>query len=157
MGQADAALDEDRPENLIEPCSHSKKVCRYTIEPTPSSLTTVREFIKTTLRPFSNVEPHIHDIVFATHEACKNAVEHNPECEEPVDIVCEVRDGSVMVEVADRGKGFDPAILPPEAPEVDALDGRGIFMIYSMMDAVEAQTGKGGTRIRMLKLLPAVA
>ena len=157
MVTADAASKDDEPEKLIEPCSHSKKVCRYTIEPTPSSLTTVREFIKTTLRPFTHVEPHVHDIVFATHEACKNAVVHNPDCEEPVDIVCEVRDGSVMVEVADRGKGFAPAILPPEAPAADALDGRGIFMIYSMMDEVEAQTGKGGTRIRMLKLVPSAA
>jgi len=157
MALTDPAARGKESGNRIEPGEHSRKVCRYTIPPTPSSLTTVREFIKITLKPFSHVEPHIPDIVLATHEACKNAVVHNPDCSEPVDIFCEVRDDSVLVEVADRGRGFDPGILPPGAPEVDALDGRGIFLIYSMMDRVEAETGKSGTRIRMLKLAPAAA
>ncbi len=152
----DEAVDAE-PVSMIRRSSTPRKVCRYTIEPTPSSLSSVREFIKTTLRPYSHMEPHVSDIVFATHEACKNAVVHNPECEEPVDIVCEVRDDSVMVEVADKGGGFDPDILPPEPPDADALQGRGIFMIYSMMDMIETETSKSGTRIKMLKFAPQAA
>lgn len=130
-----------------------RKVCRYTLEPSASSLTAVREFIRTALKPFSNIEPHVHDIVSATHEACKNAVLHNPDTEGPVDVVCEVLDNAVVVEVADRGKGFDPVILPPEPPDPEAMDGRGFFIIYALMDEVEAETGSGGTRIRMQKHL----
>ena len=134
-----------------------RKVSRYTLEPTPSGLTTVREFIRTTLKPFALIEPHIYDIISATHEACKNAVVHNPDNDSPVDVVCEVRDDSVIVEVADSGPGFDPDILPPTKPAAEQLEGRGIFIIYSLMDAVEAETDERGTRITMQKLLERAA
>ena len=130
----------------------ARKVSRYTLEPAASSLTTVREFIKTSLRPFAPIDPYVHDIVFATHEACKNALQHNPDVDSPVDVVCEVLDDSVVVGVADRGNGFDPRILPPRAPDPEALDGRGIFIIYALMDAVETETGAHGTRIQMQKM-----
>lgn len=128
-----------------------KKVSRYSLEPTMSSLTSVREFIKTTLKPFKPIEPHIFDIVSATHEAAKNAVVHNPEVDSPVEVVCKVMVDAVVVEVSDRGTGFDRKMIPPSLPDPDALAGRGIFIIYSLMDEVEAQTDVTGTRITMLK------
>lgn len=130
----------------------ARKVSRYTLEPSNSSLTTVREFIRTSLRPFVPIDPHVQDIVFATHEACKNALQHNPEVDSPVDVVCEILDDSVVVQVADHGSGFDPHTLPPCPPDPDALDGRGMFLIYALMDAVEAETGEHGTRIQMQKM-----
>ena len=131
--------------------SGARKVCRYTLEPSASSLFTVREFIRTTLSPHPTTEPFVNDIVCATHEACKNAVIHNPETECPVDVFCELKDRSVVVEVADRGDGFDPVILPPSPPDPEALEGRGFYMMYGLMDDVSARTNKDGTRIRMQK------
>jgi anti-sigma regulatory factor (Ser/Thr protein kinase) len=128
-----------------------RKVSRYSLEPTTSSLTSVREFIKTTLKPFKPIEPHVSDIVFATHEAAKNAVVHNPQVDAPVEVVCKVLVDAVVVEVSDRGSGFDIVMIPPGRPDPEALAGRGIFIIYSLMDEVEAQTGSTGTRITMLK------
>ncbi len=134
-----------------------RKVSRYSLEPTTSSLTTVREFIKTTLKPFKPIEPHVSDIVSATHEAAKNAVVHNPEVDAPVEVVCKVMPDAVVVEVSDRGGGFD-AVIPPSRPDPEALAGRGIFIIYSLMDEVQAQSGDSGTRITMLKrFAPALA
>jgi anti-sigma regulatory factor (Ser/Thr protein kinase) len=135
-----------------------RKVSRYSLEPTTSSLTSVREFIKTTLKPFEPIGPHVPDIVSATHEAAKNAVVHNPELDAPVEVVCKVMSDAVVVEVSDRGAGFEFATVPPRQPDPEALAGRGIFMMYSLMDEVEAQTGVSGTRITMLKrFAPALA
>ena len=128
-----------------------RKVSRYNLEPTASALTSVREFIKTTLRPFKPIEPHVSDIVSATHEAAKNAVVHNPQVEAPVEVVCKVMADAVVIEVSDRGGGFDRGMIPPRQPDPEALEGRGIFIIYSLMDEVEAHTGTTGTRITMLK------
>jgi anti-sigma regulatory factor (Ser/Thr protein kinase) len=128
-----------------------RKVSRYNLEPTQSALTSVREFIRTTLGPFKPIEPYVSDIVSATHEAAKNAVVHNPESEAPVEVVCKVLRDAVVVEVTDKGKGFDSDILPPAPPDPEAIAGRGIFIIYSLMDAVEAKTGENGTSITMLK------
>lgn len=132
---------------------HSAKVCRYTLEPSASSLTTLREFIRVTLRPYPHIEPHIEDIVSATHEACKNSLLHNPRNESPVDVICKVLKNRVVIEVLDRGSGFDPEILPPSPPDPEALEGRGLLIIYALMDKVEAETGEHGTIIRMQKKL----
>jgi anti-sigma regulatory factor (Ser/Thr protein kinase) len=129
----------------------ARKVSRYNLEPTPCSLTLVREFIKTTLEPFKPIKPHIPDIVCATHEAAKNAVEHNPECDAPIEVVCRVLENSVVVEVSDRGTGFESDTFPPPPPDLEAVAGRGILIMCSLMDEVEAQSGEAGTRITMLK------
>jgi anti-sigma regulatory factor (Ser/Thr protein kinase) len=58
---------------------------------------------------------------------------------------------SVVVEVRDKGNGFESGSLPPPPPDPEALAGRGMFMMCSLMDEVEAHSGKAGTRIVMLK------
>ncbi|HEY5531946.1 MAG TPA: ATP-binding protein [Candidatus Anoxymicrobiaceae bacterium] len=129
-----------------------KKISRYNLEPTASSLTSVREFIRTTLKPFKPVEPIVHDIVSATHEATKNAVVHNPQTDAPIEVVCKVMEDAVVIEVNDRGSGFNhEAQLPPELPDPESMEGRGMFMIYMLMDEVETRTGTSGTRVTMLK------
>lgn len=129
------------------------KVSRYTLEPATYSLALVREFLKITLAPFPLVQPHVHDIVSATHEACKNAIEHNPGVEYPVEVTCKVFLDTVVVEVSDKGSGFDPGILPPPPPNPVAPAGRGLFLICSLMDNVDVDTGPNGTRVTMPKRL----
>ncbi|MHB8895980.1 MAG: ATP-binding protein [Candidatus Geothermincolia bacterium] len=126
---------------------------RYTLEPSTSSLTTLREFLKATLRSYPAVEPYMQDIISATHEAAKNAVVHNPESNGPVDVSCEVRDDKVVVVVSDRGRGYKPSARPPGQPDPESLAGRGMFLMYSLMDKVETRSGSGGTSVRMEKLL----
>ncbi|MFH1151183.1 MAG: ATP-binding protein [Actinomycetota bacterium] len=131
----------------------TRKVSRYTLEPSPSALATLREFIRTTLRPYRLSESSVADIVSATHEAAKNAVVHNPESTGPVDVVCEIKDDRVVVEVADRGQGFDLRALSASLPDPEAVAGRGYFLMNALMDGVETQSGKGGTRVRMVKAI----
>lgn len=148
------AKNQDKPEirkgNIIRK-GEKRKVCKYTFQPKAESLATVREFIRTTLKSFDSIKPHVPDIVFAAHEACKNAVEHNPESDQPVDVVCEVFEDSVVIQVSDKGKGFDPRSVPKSMPDPTALAGRGIHLIHSLMDAVETKTGSDGTMVRMKK------
>lgn len=131
----------------------SRKVSRYTLEPSTSALTTLREFLRATLKSYPDIEPYIQDIVSATHEAAKNAVVHNPDSSGPVDVRCEVRRESVVVEVSDRGKGFKPPDKPALLPDPEALAGRGIFLMHALMDDVETKSDRRGTRVRMVKRL----
>jgi serine/threonine-protein kinase RsbW len=131
----------------------SRKVSRYTLEPSTSALTTLREFLRATLMSYPDIEPFIPDIVSATHEAAKNAVVHNPGSNGPVDVICEVTDDAVVVEVKDRGKGFEPAGVPPGPPDPESLAGRGIYIMHALMDDVETESGRLGTRVRMVKKL----
>ena len=131
----------------------SHKVSRYTLEPSASALTTLREFLRATLTSCPGVEPYVHDIICATHEAAKNAVVHNPGSEEPVDVTCEVRPDAVVVEVSDKGRGFEPPADPRAAPDPEALAGRGIFLMHSLMDDVQTCSSARGTRVRLIKKL----
>lgn len=128
-----------------------RKVSRYSLEARVSALPSLREFMRVTLKPFDPIGPHVSDIVFATHEAAKNAVVHNPGYDLSVEVVCSVMPDSVVVEVNDRGSGFDARSLPPSQPEPEASAGRGIFIIYSLMDEVKTKSGKAGTCVRMMK------
>jgi serine/threonine-protein kinase RsbW len=133
--------------------NRTRKVSRYTLEPSPSALATLREFLRITLKPYPLSESSVADIVSATHEAAKNAVVHNPESVGPVDVVCEVKDDAVVVEVADRGRGFDPESLSLSLPDPEAVAGRGYFLMNALMDRVETESGKSGTRVRMVKAI----
>ena len=136
----------DNPSRLL-------KVSRYVLEPSISGLALVREFLKATLMPFPLAQPHVYDILSATHEACKNAIEHDPVARHPVDVACEVFEDIVVVKVFDRGNGFDPDTLPPQPPDPEATAERGLFLIYSLMDNVDVETGRDGTRVTMTKEL----
>jgi anti-sigma regulatory factor (Ser/Thr protein kinase) len=131
----------------------SHKVSRYTLEPSTSALTTLREFLRATLVSCPAVAPYLQDIIWATHEAAKNAVVHNPDSAEPVNVTCEILPDAVVVEVSDKGKGFKPPEDPPEAPDPEALAGRGLFLMHSLMDQVETRSNKRGTRVRLVKRL----
>ncbi len=131
----------------------SHKVSRHTLEPSTSSLTTLREFLKATLKSCPAVEPYMEDIISATHEAAKNAVVHNPDSTGPVSVVCTIREDAVVVEVSDRGKGYEPIAGAPAQPDPESLAGRGMFLMYSLMDTVETRSDSRGTRVRMEKRL----
>lgn len=128
-----------------------RKISHYAFDPAMPSLAAVREFIMTTLEPFEMIRPHIPDIVSATHEACINSIVHNPDCYEMVDVTCRISEYSVVVEVADKGRGLKNVTLPPQKPSPTALAGRGLFIICSLMDSVEAESGAKGTLLRMKK------
>lgn len=139
------------------PGGRSRKVSRYTLEPSTSALTPLREFLKATLKSYPDIEPYIEDIVSATHEAAKNAVVHNPGSNGPVDVTCEVDKDAVIVEVTDRGRGFKPPGEPVALPDPEALAGRGIFIMHALMDDVRTDSGKRGTCVRMVKRLEPAA
>lgn len=134
--------------------SHKKSL--YTLEPSTSALTTLREFLKATLMSHPACEPYVQDIVFATHEAAKNAVIHNPHPDGPVDVTCEIRETEVVVVVSDRGRGFE-ARVDPDEPEPEALAGRGIFLMHALMDSVETESDRSGTRVVLIKRIETAA
>lgn len=113
---------------------------------------TVAEFAESIHMPHSAVE----EVEIATSEAMANVIRHayrGWEVTPPVRVRCERCNGSLTVEIVDRGCGFD---APPRGviPEVDPdrEGGLGIILIKSFMDRVHYSSKPGtGTRIRMTK------
>jgi serine/threonine-protein kinase RsbW len=104
-----------------------------------------------------------NEIAISVIEACTNAIEHgNRQCpEENVRIVFRCEPGRLIVEVEDRGKGFDfksylEHISDPS--NLQHLRGRGIYIMKNMMDALRFEVMPGnGMKVTLEKNLPETA
>lgn len=96
------------------------------------------------------------DIELAVGEACNNAIEHVPaESGEEILVRFAVEPDRLVVEVIDRGKGFDPAEVEQGLPDGESVGGLGLIVIRSVMDEVEIRCDpETGTCVRMIKRRP---
>jgi anti-sigma regulatory factor (Ser/Thr protein kinase) len=92
----------------------------------------------------------IADIEVSVSEAIANAIEHgSPEQAENVVVVtCRVDPEELTVDVRDEGPGFDPQ---PRNPDVLQERGRGLKLIYFLMDSVEVSRTRTGAILHMVK------
>jgi len=93
----------------------------------------------------------------AVREAAVNAVLHGNEYDpgKRVTATFENTGKSLVITIADEGKGLDPDTLPdPLAPEnLLRGTGRGIFLIRSFMDEVHFRQLTPGTELTLVKHL----
>ena len=94
------------------------------------------------------------DVVLAADEAFINAVGHADGGDHPIRVSARVSRSEASVEVQDGGCGFTFRRSDPRSvPDVDCSNGRGVFLIESMMDEVSVRSGQGGTTVRMVRRL----
>jgi anti-sigma regulatory factor (Ser/Thr protein kinase) len=95
------------------------------------------------------------DVVLAADEAFINAVDHAGVADDVIRVLANVSANEASVEVRDGGSGF--TFCRPDVrsvPDVDRPDGRGAFLMESMMDEVSVRSGRRGTSVRMVVRLP---
>jgi serine/threonine-protein kinase RsbW len=93
----------------------------------------------------------------AVREAAVNAVLHGNEYDpsKQISVSLENTGDSLVIVIADQGKGLDPDTIPdPLAPEnLLRGTGRGIFLIRSFMDDVQFRQLHPGTELTLVKHL----
>lgn len=102
-------------------------------------------------------EERIDDLKLAVSEACTNAIEahHDLDVSERVIVRCAEADDRLEVSIEDRGKGFDPDLLPEHPPVTDPERlnferGLGIPLIRTLVDEVAFEPSSEGTAVRMV-------
>ena len=102
-------------------------------------------------------DQRLADLRVAVTEACSNAVKvHRPGAvEQPVIVSCHLDDRGFVVEVRDRGPGFDPEQLDPLPAPTDPErlhheSGLGVELIRELADDVAFRSVEGGTVVSML-------
>lgn len=123
----------------------------------PSKIRAVSPFVDRVMRLIEESGCFVGDVLgveLALREALNNAVTHG-NANAPnklVEVRCRCERGNgVRLTVKDQGKGFDPNAVPdPLAPDrLEAVHGRGIYLMRSTMDEVSFEAG--GTVVRMWK------
>ncbi len=92
------------------------------------------------------------EVLLAADEAFNNALMHSGDVGE-TELRAEVGRSRVVVEIRDRGCGFDARRFDAGAvPDPLVSHGRGLFLIHRLMDEVEVRSsGAAGTHVRMAK------
>jgi len=98
----------------------------------------------------------VEDLKIAIAEACTNAIQHaygeDKGIEEEVIIRYLINPQKLIIEVQDKGRGFDPDIIGKGPPGLDTEGGLGIFLIKALVDEVKFKVNKeGGTQVQMIK------
>ena len=106
----------------------------------------------------ANVVMHLDEVQFnklylAASEAVTNGILHGNKQDpgKKVTLVCEVGGRSVVLRVRDEGNGHDFSHLvnPLDKDNLIKENGRGIFLMRTLMDAVRFQKHNGGLEVVM--------
>jgi serine/threonine-protein kinase RsbW len=95
------------------------------------------------------------DLKLALTEACTNSVRHAYEEDDGVvEILYELHPDRLVVEVVDRGEGFELPADPSAVADDLSEGGLGIAIIQALADDFEiAHRSGGGSRLRFVKRL----
>lgn len=113
-----------------------------------SNLSLVEAFVDEICDRYQIFNEYYGHIMLCLTESVKNAMVHgnNLDTRRKVTIKFESKDGALVFEVRDKGKGFDPSIVPDPTLDEKGDEGRGLFLIRSLSDEVE--WGEEGKVIR---------
>ena len=94
------------------------------------------------------------DLKLALTEACSNSIRHAYEATPggAVEIRYELGPDRLTIEVADQGKGFDPAGVEDPEGELDE-GGLGIAIIRALVDEFAVDSNGDGSSLRFTKIL----
>lgn len=93
----------------------------------------------------------VADITLAVTEACINGIRYgSTRPERPlVSVAAHPHDDHLHIEVVDYGEGFVPS--KPAMPEPYAERGRGLPLMFALMDRVAINSDEDGTRVQLVK------
>ncbi|MBW4025992.1 ATP-binding protein [Acidipila rosea] len=129
----------------------------YTLDSSLDSVSRVEQTAEQLAKKAGMDEDELFRFTMAVREAAVNAVLHGNAYDPDKRITASFENtgNSLVIRIADQGKGLDPDTLPdPLAPEnLLRGSGRGIFLIRSFMDEVHFKLLNPGTELTLVKHL----
>ncbi len=99
------------------------------------SVPVVRKLLKQSMEVLGVVPDVTHDIELALTEACTNVLDHSAEGDE-YEVSAGIDGDQCVIEVVDRGGGFDGSLHGMTVADSQAEEGRGIHLMRSLVDNV---------------------
>ena len=119
----------------------------------PRWLRPIRSFIEEFAGQAGLGSQACHEVMLAVGEALTNVMRHsyNGDCNQKVWLKCSSDEGTMEIEIRDRGEAFEVEKTLP-APDELRPGGRGIYLIRSAMDEVEYSREGDQNLVRMRKV-----
>ncbi|GAC1445470.1 MAG: hypothetical protein NVSMB55_26760 [Mycobacteriales bacterium] len=99
------------------------------------SVPVVRRVLRASMEALGVESDVIHDIELALAEAVTNVLDHASHGEE-YEVSAGIDGNTCVIEIIDRGDGFDASELGHDSAEPHAEDGRGIQLMRALVDKV---------------------
>ena len=119
----------------------------------PRQVTKVEHFLEKVGRHLHLDDVRYNRLLVAATEAVNNSIIHGNQrdARKKVVVTCEVNHAALIVRVHDEGRGVDTTKLPNPLAEENLLreNGRGVFLMQSMMDTVEFDKTPDGAEVIM--------
>jgi len=125
----------------------------------PNEIIKVEGFLEKLNEQIGFDDAAFNKLLVAATEAVNNGILHGNKKDpsKKVTLNCETDDRFLIVTVEDEGPGLDPAKIPDPLAQENLLreNGRGVFLMRSLMDSIEFVRFQGGSRVIMRIALPA--
>lgn len=119
----------------------------------PQEIVKVENFLEEVNRRLRLDDARYNKLLVATTEAVNNGIIHGNrrDPKKKVILTCEVNHEVLYVSVQDEGFGVNPEKLPDPLAAENLLreNGRGVFLMRSLMDSVEFEKIPGGSEVVM--------
>jgi len=123
-------------------------------------LVAIRQFFRMLVEENEEVafdEDDVNEIQLVLQEACMNVIRHSGGTSflDPVRVVFLFETDRMVVEVYDRGQGFEPDSVP--VPDAAGLQegGYGVFIMKQAMDRVETRRDRDGFVLSLTRMFRA--
>lgn len=117
------------------------------------SIPVTRRMFATSMRIVGVTDECVNDIKVALSEACTNVLDHADEGDH-YEVLCSLDDDVCVIEVIDRGNGFDSSLHGLANADFESEAGRGIQLMRRLVDRVRFENRpRGGTVVHLEKKL----
>jgi serine/threonine-protein kinase RsbW len=119
----------------------------------PKQVVQVEEFLEKLNSSIRLNESQFNKLLVATTEAVNNGIIHGNKRDtaKKVSLTCKVNHRVLTVRVQDEGPGVNPDTIPDPLAEENLLreNGRGVFLMRSLMEEIEFEKFPGGSAVVM--------
>jgi serine/threonine-protein kinase RsbW len=128
-------------------------IFRLTVRSVPRNIQKVEGFLAKINTALQLDEIQYHKLMVSLTEAVNNAIVHgnNADPDKRVFVLCEHLPGWLLFIIRDQGKGFHPEGVRNPLKKENLLreNGRGIFLMRTLMDKVEFERSEEGMEVRL--------
>jgi serine/threonine-protein kinase RsbW len=133
--------------------SQKKTLFELELASNPKEIIKVEKFLEKLNENLHLEEGKYNKLLVAVTEAVNNGMIHGNKRDPKKKVLlrCEVLEGVLWVHVHDEGPGVDPDSLPDPLAEENLLreNGRGVFLMRSLMDKVSYNQNETGCSVTM--------